>query len=235
KSGNQMEASRKMILALARDIRVVFIALAIRLIDMRDSDGKPEPARLLMARQTLTLYAPLANRLGIARLKWELQDLSLRILEPEQYREIARLLATRRVDRERDIDNLKMQISEALVRAGIHAAVSGRPKHIYSIWKKMQQKDLTFDGLFDIRAFRILVDDVSECYGALAVIHELLPPIPEEYSDYIAAPKANEYRSLHTVVQGPGHKPIEVQLRPHQMHEQAELGGAAHWRYKEGC
>ncbi|HET8700508.1 MAG TPA: bifunctional (p)ppGpp synthetase/guanosine-3',5'-bis(diphosphate) 3'-pyrophosphohydrolase, partial [Nitrococcus sp.] len=234
KSADQIEASRKMILAMAQDMRVVFIALADRLADMRGLDCRPVAVQRQMARQTLELYAPLANRLGIFQLKWELEDLSLRALEPEGYRRIARLLAKRRVDRERDIHDLQAQITKALAQAGIDAQVTGRPKHIYSIWRKMRQKGLAFHDLLDIRAVRVLVQTVSQCYAALGIIHDLWPPIPNEYDDYIAAPKANNYQSLHTAVIGPGGKSLEIQIRTRQMHQQAELGIAAHWRYKEG-
>lgn len=234
KSADQAEALRKMILAMARDIRVVFIALAERLVDLRGLDRRPVAVQQQMARQTLALYAPLANRLGIFQLKWELEDLSLRALEPEAYRRIARLLAEKRVDRERDIRDLQAQIAAALEQAGIDAQVTGRPKHIYSIWRKMRQKALDFHDLLDIRAIRVQVDTISQCYAALGVIHGLWQPISHEYDDYIATPKANDYQSLHAAVIGPGGKSLEVQIRTREMHQRAELGIAAHWRYKEG-
>lgn len=234
KNTGQVEILRKMILAMARDIRVVFIALAERLADVRRLDHRPVAIQNQMARQTLELYAPLANRLGVSQLKWELEDLSLRALEPESYRRIAHLLAERRIDRERDIRDLQARISEALEQAGIDAQITGRPKHIYSIWRKMQQKGLGFHDLLDIRAVRVLVDTIPECYAALGVIQGLWRPIPDEYDDYIVAPKANNYQSLHAVVIGPGGKSLEVQIRTREMHQQAELGIAAHWRYKEG-
>lgn len=230
----QVEAVRKMILAMARDIRVVCIALAVRLIDMRQLDDWPPAERRYIARQTLELYAPLANRLGIFQLKWELEDLSLRALRPEHYRRIAQQLSARRIERLEEIDEFQDQLTRALQQAGIPAQVTGRPKHIFSIWKKMRQKDLPFQEVFDIRAFRVLVDTVEQCYAALAIVHELWSPLTREYSDYIVVPKANNYQSLHTVVQGPANKALEVQFRTHDMHDHAEHGVAAHWRYKEG-
>lgn len=233
-SNTQFEALRKMILAMARDIRVVCIALAMRVVELHQLPYETNAFGQELAWQTLALYAPLANRLGIARLKWELEDLSLRLLEPQSYHTIARSLAATRRGRERDIRQLQARLSETLTAAGIKAEVSGRPKHIYSIWRKMQSKNLEFTRLFDIRAFRVLVETVADCYAALAAVHELWSPITAEYSDYIAAPKANNYQSLHTVVSGPDGRSIEVQLRTYAMHQQAEFGVAAHWRYKEG-
>ncbi|MCO6441058.1 MAG: bifunctional (p)ppGpp synthetase/guanosine-3',5'-bis(diphosphate) 3'-pyrophosphohydrolase [Nitrococcus mobilis] len=233
-STGQVEALRKMILAMARDIRVVFIALAQRLVDIRTLERRPVTVQQRMARQTLELYAPLANRLGLLRLKWELEDRSLRILKPADYRCIARLLAERRVDRERDIRALQRQASAALQQAGIDAQVTGRAKHIYSIWRKMQQKGLDFHHLLDIRAIRVLVRTIPDCYAALGVIQSLWQPIPDGYDDYIATPKANNYQSLHAAVIGPTGKSLEVQIRTREMHQRAELGVAAHWRYKEG-
>ncbi|NLO80741.1 MAG: GTP diphosphokinase [Xanthomonadaceae bacterium] len=230
----QAEALRKMILAMARDIRVVFITLAERLDDMRQLRNLPPEEQRRIARETQDLYAPLANRLGIWQLKWELEDLSFRYLQPETYKQIARLLAERRVDRENYIAKVKRQLSEALEKAGIRAEIDGRPKHLYSIWKKMQRKGLRFHELFDIRAVRVLVDDVASCYAALGVVHSLWRHIPKEFDDYIATPKKNNYRSLHTAVIGPEGRTLEVQIRTHEMHQQAELGVAAHWRYKEG-
>ena len=230
----QAEALRKMILAMARDIRVVFITLAERLDDMRTLKNRPEEEQRRIARETQDLYAPLANRLGIWQLKWELEDLSFRYCEPETYKRIARLLAERRVDRENYIADVKRQLGEALSQAGIKAAIDGRPKHLYSIWKKMQRKGLDFHELFDIRAVRVLVDDVASCYAALGIVHSLWRHIPKEFDDYIATPKENNYRSLHTAVVGPQGRTLEVQIRTHEMHQQAELGIAAHWRYKEG-
>ncbi|RZU98089.1 GTP diphosphokinase [Spiribacter vilamensis] len=228
------EALRKMLLAMARDIRVVFLVLAERLDDMRVLGVLPEADRQRMARETLDLHAPLGNRLGIWQIKWELEDLSFRYLEPENYRRIAGLLAERRVDRERFIEAMKARIETHLAEAGLSAEVTGRPKHIYSIWRKMQRKGLGFDELFDLRAVRVLVDSVPACYTALGIVHSLWQPIPREFDDYIATPKENNYRSLHTAVVGDGGRSVEVQIRTREMHDQAELGIAAHWRYKEG-
>ena len=228
------EALRKMLLAMARDIRVVFLVLAERLHDMRVLRQANDDEHQRMARETLDLYAPLANRLGIWQVKWELEDLSFRCLDPTAYKRIARLLAERRVDRERFIEEMKFRLEAALASAGIEAEVSGRPKHIYSIWRKMRRKGLGFHELFDLRAFRILVETVPQCYAALGVVHQLWQPIPGEFDDYIASPKENNYQSLHTAVAGAAGRAVEVQIRTHGMHEQAELGIAAHWRYKEG-
>lgn len=230
----QAEALRKMILAMARDIRVVFITLAERLDDMRTLKTRPPSEQQRIARETQDLYAPLANRLGIWQLKWELEDLSFRYLQPDTYKQIARLLAERRVDRENYIAQVTEDLGKALAHAGIKAEIDGRPKHLYSIWKKMQRKGLDFHELFDIRAVRILVQDVAACYASLGVVHSLWRHIPKEFDDYIATPKENNYRSLHTAVVGPQGRTLEVQIRTHEMHQQAELGIAAHWRYKEG-
>ncbi|KAF0280626.1 GTP diphosphokinase [Spiribacter aquaticus] len=232
--GKRAEALRKMLLAMARDIRVVFLVLAERLHDLRLLGALPEAERQQVARETLDLHAPLANRLGIWQIKWELEDLSFRYLDPDSYKRIARLLAERRVDRERFIEAMKARLGTHLAEAGLNAEISGRPKHIYSIWRKMQRKGLGFDELFDLRAVRVLVDTVPACYTALGIIHSLWQPIPREFDDYIASPKENDYRSLHTAVMGEGGRPVEVQIRTREMHDQAELGIAAHWRYKEG-
>ena len=232
--GKRAEALRKMLLAMARDIRVVFLVLAERLHDLRALGVLSADDQQRIARETLDLHAPLANRLGIWQIKWELEDLSFRYLDPTNYKRIARLLAERRVDRERFIEAMKTRMERHLAEAGLQAEVSGRPKHIYSIWRKMQRKGLGFDELFDLRAVRILVDSVPACYTALGIVHSLWQPIPREFDDYIASPKENDYRSLHTAVMGEGGRPVEVQIRTHEMHDQAELGIAAHWRYKEG-
>ncbi|MEJ2604801.1 MAG: bifunctional (p)ppGpp synthetase/guanosine-3',5'-bis(diphosphate) 3'-pyrophosphohydrolase, partial [Gammaproteobacteria bacterium] len=180
------------------------------------------------------IYAPLANRLGIWQLKWELEDLSFRMLEPETYRRIARQLNQRRAEREAVIQSVRARLQSELDAAGIVAEISGRPKHIYSIWRKMQRKDTELDKIFDVLALRIFVNDVRDCYAALGVVHNLWPYLPQEFDDYIANPKKNLYQSLHTAVMGPGGQPVEVQIRTHEMHRHAELGVAAHWRYKEG-
>ncbi len=231
---DQAESLRKMLLAMADDVRVVLIKLADRLHNMRTLGHLPAEKRRRIAAETLEIYAPLANRLGIWQLKWELEDLAFRYLNPDTYREIARLLDESRADRERYIERQVARIRTALVQAGIRAEVRGRPKHIYSIWRKMQRKRVEFHQVFDVRAIRVLVDEVADCYAALGVVHGLWHHIPREFDDYIANPKENLYRSLHTAVVGPGGKVLEVQIRTHEMHRQAELGVAAHWTYKEG-
>lgn len=228
------EGLRRLLLALVRDLRVVFILLARHLARMRLAARGDEAARRALAELAADLHAPLANRLGIWQVKWELEDLAFRFLQPDTYKRIARLLDERRGDRERYIAECRRQLSDALARAGIRADVAGRPKHIFSIWKKMQRKDDDFGHLYDIRALRVLVDDVPTCYAALGVVHSLWPHVPGEFDDYIARPKGNDYRSLHTAVVGPEDKTLEVQIRTHEMHAHAELGVAAHWRYKEG-
>ncbi len=230
---NQTESLRKMLLAMAEDVRVILIKLADRLHDMRVLRYLPVEKRRRMSGETLDLFAPLANRLGIWQIKWELEDLSLRYLEPETYQHMAQLLDERRIDRENYIQKVVKILSGALQRTGIHAEVSGRPKHIYSIWRKMQRKGLTFNQIFDVRAIRVLVNTVSECYTALGIIHTKWQPIRGEFDDYIANPKSNNYQSLHTAVVGPEQKIFEVQIRTHEMHHHAELGIASHWRYKE--
>ncbi len=233
-AGARAEALRKMLLAMARDIRVVFLVLAERLDDMRELRELADQDQQRIARETLDLFAPLANRLGIWQIKWELEDLAFRCLEPEAYRRIAKLLAEKRVDRERFIQSMKARLETGLSKANIAAQVSGRPKHLYSIWRKMQRKGLGFHELYDLRAMRLLVDTEQACYAALGVVHNLWQPISREFDDYIASPKENDYRSLHTAVVGEGGRAVEIQIRTHAMHEQAELGIAAHWRYKEG-
>jgi len=228
------EGLRRLLLALVRDLRAVLVLLAIQLVRLREAGSLEHEARHALAELTSDIYAPLANRLGIWQLKWELEDLAFRWLQPETYQRIARLLDEKRGDRERFIDEAMARIRAALDEAGIAADVAGRPKHIYSIWKKMQRKGVPFSELYDIRAVRVLVDDIPDCYAALGLVHQTWPSIPSEFDDYIAHPKGNDYRSLHTAVIGPGGRTLEVQIRTHQMHEHAELGVAAHWRYKEG-
>jgi len=230
----QIEVLRKMLLAMVNDIRVVLIKLAGRTQTLRCLSGASPDIQKLIAQETQSLFAPLANRLGVWQIKWELEDLSVRYLNPELYREVSRLLDERRTDRERYIDDVVQKLKLTLTRAGISADVTGRPKHIYSIINKMKRKNLAFDELYDIRAVRILVDDVQSCYAALSLVHELWPPIASEYDDYIARPKSNNYRSLHTAVTGPRGQTFEVQIRTREMHQYSELGVAAHWRYKEG-
>jgi GTP pyrophosphokinase len=228
------EGLRRLLLAIIRDLRVVFILLARQLVMMRRASDLAEDDRRALAQLTADIHAPLANRLGIWQLKWELEDLAFRYLQPETYRRIATLLDERRGARETWIANATHMLGEALTEAGIAADVAGRPKHISSIWRKMQKKGLDFSGLYDIRALRVLVRDVPACYAALGVVHSLWPFIPGEFDDYIASPKGNNYQSLHTAVIGPEGRTLEVQIRSHDMHAYAELGFAAHWRYKEG-
>jgi len=228
------EGLRRLLLALVRDLRAVLVLLAVQLVRLRDAAALPADERRALAELTADIHAPLANRLGIWQLKWELEDLAFRWLQPDTYQRIARLLDEKRGDRERFIQDAMARLREALAEAGITADVAGRPKHIYSIWKKMQRKGLPFSELYDIRAVRVLVDDIPACYSVLGLVHQLFMSIPSEFDDYIAHPKGNDYRSLHTAVIGPGGQTLEVQIRTHQMHEHAELGVAAHWRYKEG-
>ncbi|MGN6226621.1 MAG: RelA/SpoT family protein [Dyella sp.] len=228
------EGLRRLLLAIIRDVRVVFVLLARQLARMRAAAALDGDARVRLARLTRDIHAPLANRLGIWQLKWELEDLAFRYLESDTYRRIAALLDERREDREQFIRESLAELRRVLDAAGIHADLAGRPKHIYSIWKKMQRKALAFSDLYDIRAVRILVDSVADCYAALGVVHALWPYLPGEFDDYVARPKANGYRSLHTAVVGPHGKTLEVQIRTHEMHRANELGVAAHWRYKEG-
>ena len=229
----QSEALRRMLLATISDPRLVVVRLAEQLIELRALKQADPERRRRAALQTIEIFAPLANRLGVWQLKWELEDLAFRFLEPERYREIAGHLNERRADREIYISNAIVEITKALDDAGLTGEVMGRPKHIYSIWRKMQSKGLSFERVFDIRAVRILVPDIAACYAALGVVHGRWPYLDGEFDDYIANPKENGYQSLHTAVLGPGNVPLEVQIRTTAMHDQAELGVAAHWRYKE--
>ena len=228
------EGLRRLLLAIIRDIRVVFLLLARQLVLMRTAARAPDAERRALAQLSADIHAPLANRLGIWQVKWELEDLAFRYLQPDVYRRIASLLDERRGGREAWIENARQQLVHTLANAGINADIAGRPKHIYSIWRKMQRKGLEFSELYDVHALRVLVDDVATCYAALGVVHTLWPYIAGEFDDYIASPKGNQYQSLHTAVVGPDGKTLEVQIRSHEMHRHAELGVAAHWRYKEG-
>jgi len=238
----QSENLRRMLLAVVEDVRVVLIRLAEHTCEMHAVVGaghRPSPVvgpfdRKHMAEESLQIYAPLANRLGIGQLKWELEDLAFRILEPTTYKHIAKLLDERRVDRDDYIVKVVEAVEDSLKKQGITPEISGRAKHIYSIWKKMQRKGIGYHEIYDVRAIRILVSTVRECYATLGTIHSLWQPIPKEFDDYIANPKANGYRSLHTAVVGPDGRALEIQIRTFEMHTQAELGVAAHWRYKEG-
>lgn len=230
----QAESLRKMLLAMAEDVRVVLIKLADRLHAMRTLPALPVENQQRIARETMDIFAPLANRLGIWQIKWELEDLAFRYLEPETYKRLAKLLNERRVDRERYIADFIAELDDALAKVGIKAAVTGRPKHIYSIYRKMSRKDVDYSQIQDLRAVRVIVDEVRDCYAALGVVHSLWQYVQGEFDDYIANPKANSYRSLHTAVIGPQGKTVEVQIRTQDMHQHSEYGVAAHWRYKEG-
>ena len=230
----QSEALRKMLLAVVSDVRLVLVRIAEQLHRLRMAKNEDSATKASLALETREIYSALANRLGVWQLKWELEDLAFRYSDPDKYTEIAGALKEKRGEREEFIDDVKGQLQTELQNAGIRARITGRPKHIYSIWRKMLRKDRGLESLFDIRAVRLLVDDVKDCYAALGVVHNLWPYLPGEFDDYIANPKDNDYRSLHTAVIGPEGKTLEVQIRTHDMHRQAELGVAAHWRYKEG-
>ncbi|MCG9753651.1 GTP diphosphokinase [Shewanella insulae] len=230
----QIDNIRKMLLAMVEDVRAVVIKLAERICLLREVKNADEETRVLLAREIADIYAPLANRLGIGQLKWELEDISFRYLHPEIYKDIAKQLDGKRMDREIYIETFVNQLQQRLDEEQIRAKVYGRPKHIYSIWKKMRGKDLTFDELFDVRAVRVVTERLQDCYGALGVVHTLWHHIPKEFDDYVANPKPNGYQSIHTIVVGPEGKTVEIQIRTEQMHEDAELGVAAHWKYKEG-
>jgi GTP pyrophosphokinase len=235
KMATQMETLRKMVLAMATDMRVVLVRLASRVTTLRYfADCKREDGLAQQfASETMDLYAPLANRLGVWQLKWELEDLSFRFLEPVQYKRIAKMLEEKRLERESFVVSAIARLERELAAVGVKAEVSGRPKHIYSIWKKMRGKDVNFDELYDVRAFRVIVDDVKDCYTVLGIVHNAWTPITKEFDDYISRPKANGYKSLHTVVVVEDGRPLEVQIRTREMHQFAEYGVAAHWRYKE--
>ncbi|MDH5648291.1 MAG: GTP diphosphokinase [Gammaproteobacteria bacterium] len=234
KDAARAESLRKMLLAMAEDIRVVLIKLADRLHNMRTLASLTPDKQSRIAQETMEIFAPLANRLGIWQLKWELEDLSFRYMEPVAYKTIVAMLSERRSDREQYISKFIDRLNAEISQRGIAAQITGRPKHIYGIWKKMRQKGRDFDQIYDVRAVRIHVDKVEDCYTVLGVIHSLWKYIPGEFDDYIATPKENNYRSIHTAVLGPEGKVVEIQIRTHDMHRQAEYGVAAHWRYKEG-
>ena len=230
---SQSEALRKMLLAVVSDPRLVLVRLAEQLHKLRAAKRTPSAQRQA-AIETQEIYAPLASRLGVWQLKWELEDLAFRFLEPATYQRIAGLLQEKRRERESFINDVKQTLETELANAHIAAEVSGRPKHIYSIYRKMLRKDSSIKQIYDIRAVRVFVNDVAQCYAALGVVHQLWQHLHGEFDDYIANPKDNDYRSLHTAVIGPGGKTLEVQIRTFDMHRHAELGVAAHWRYKEG-
>ncbi len=233
-SNEQVDTVRRMLLAMVEDVRAVVIKLAERIAALREVKNADEETRVLVAKEISSIYAPLANRLGIGQLKWELEDLSFRYLHPDTYKQIAHLLDEKRIDREHYIEEFVQNLSQCLQDEGIKADVYGRPKHIYSIWRKMQKKHLDFTELYDVRAVRIIVPRLQDCYAALGVVHTHYHHIPREFDDYIANPKPNGYQSIHTVVLGPSGKTVEIQIRTEQMHKDAELGVAAHWKYKEG-
>ncbi|MGF7453171.1 GTP diphosphokinase [Pasteurella bettyae] len=234
-SNSQVDNIRRMLLAMVDDFRCVIIKLAERIIYLRDEEKRyPRQYKIEAAKECSNIYAPLANRLGIGQLKWELEDYCFRNLQPEEYRIIAIKLHERRLDREQYIASFVDTISHYLNEAMTGAEVYGRPKHIYSIWRKMQKKQLDFNELYDIRAVRIIVPKLQDCYTALGIVHTHFKHLPEQFDDYVANPKPNGYQSIHTVVLGEGEKPIEVQIRTQKMHDDAELGVAAHWKYKEG-
>jgi GTP pyrophosphokinase len=230
---DQVDNMRRMLLSMVEDVRAVVIKLAVQVCALRHAKHQDEETRVLLARDVSMVYAPLANRLGIGQLKWELEDLAFHYLHPKVYKEIAHLLDGKRIDREQYINNFVEALSNALAMRQVRAEVYGRPKHIASIWKKMQRKNLSFDDLYDVRAVRILTEDIQDCYATLGVIHTMFKPIPGEFDDYIAHAKPNGYQSIHTVVVGAEGKTVEIQIRTQSMHQDAELGIAAHWKYKE--
>ena len=233
-SVNQVDNIRRMLLAMVEDVRAVVVKLAERLVYLRLVKNADEETRVLAAKETANIYAPLANRLGIGQLKWELEDISFRYLHPDVYKKIAKLLDEKRLAREQYMVDFVGDLNNKIAGANIDGEVYGRPKHIYSIWKKMQKKSLDFEQLFDVRAVRVVVEQLQDCYAALGIVHTSWNHLPSEFDDYVATPKANGYQSIHTVVLGPEGKTVEIQIRTRQMHEDAELGVAAHWRYKEG-
>ncbi|MDO6684295.1 MULTISPECIES: GTP diphosphokinase [unclassified Agarivorans] len=233
-SSIQIDNVRRMLLAMVGDVRAIVIKLAERICFLREVKNEEEDVRVLAAKESQDIYAPLANRLGIGQLKWELEDFTFRYLHPITYKQIAKQLDEKRLDRTHYIDDFVSKLQQEIEGANIDAQVYGRPKHIYSIWRKMQKKDLSFDKLFDVRAIRIVAEKLQDCYAILGIVHTSWHHIPSEFDDYVANPKPNGYQSIHTVVIGPEGKSIEVQIRTKQMHEDSELGVAAHWKYKEG-
>ncbi|OOF28768.1 GTP diphosphokinase [Salinivibrio sp. IB872] len=230
----QVDNVRRMLLSMVEDFRCVVIKLAERICYLREVKDAPEEVRLQAAKESANIYAPLANRLGIGQLKWEIEDYAFRYQHAQTYKQIAKQLAERRIDRENYITAFVTDLQQAMEASHINAQVYGRPKHIYSIWRKMQKKNLQFDELFDVRAVRIIAEELQDCYAALGAVHTKYRHLPKEFDDYVANPKPNGYQSIHTVVLGPEGKPVEIQIRTRQMHDDAELGVAAHWKYKEG-
>ncbi|WP_070970424.1 GTP diphosphokinase [Vibrio sonorensis] len=230
----QVDNVRRMLLAMVDDFRCVVIKLAERICNLIEVKKASDEVRAAAAKECANIYAPLANRLGIGQLKWEIEDYAFRYQQPETYKQIAKQLSERRIVREQYITDFVDDLTNEMQVCGINAEVSGRPKHIYSIWRKMQKKSLAFDELFDVRAVRIIADQLQDCYAALGVVHTKYKHLPNEFDDYVANPKPNGYQSIHTVILGPEGKTIEIQIRTKQMHEDSELGVAAHWKYKEG-
>ena len=225
---------RKMLIAMAKDIRVILIKLADRLHNMRTLAALPEERRIEKARETMEIYAPLAHRLGISSIKWELEDLAFYYLEPHRFHQVSRMVAESRKVREEYLNKVIEQLDDDLSAVGIHARISGRPKHLYSVYQKMSQKGKDFNEIYDLIALRVIVDSVKDVYGALGTVHSIWKPVPGRFKDYVAMPKFNMYQSLHTTVIGPSGSPLEIQIRSEEMHRTAEYGVAAHWRYKEG-
>ncbi|MFG0739646.1 GTP diphosphokinase [Proteus terrae] len=234
-SSVQVDNVRRMLLSMVEDFRCVVIKLSERIAHLREVKDATEDERVLAAKECFNIYAPLANRLGIGQLKWELEDFCFRYLHPDEYKKIASLLHERRIDREQYIDNFVSTVRGYMKEENVDVDIYGRPKHIYSIWRKMKKKNLAFDELFDVRAVRIVVERLQDCYAALGIVHTHFRHLPDEFDDYVANPKPNGYQSIHTVVLGPEGKTVEIQIRTRQMHEDAELGVAAHWKYKEGA
>ncbi|MCA9738732.1 MAG: bifunctional (p)ppGpp synthetase/guanosine-3',5'-bis(diphosphate) 3'-pyrophosphohydrolase [Gemmatimonadota bacterium] len=230
----QVENYRKLLLSMAQDARVILVKLADRLHNMRTLEHLPPEKRLRVARETRQIYAPLAGRLGVARIRWELEDLAFKFLEPEAFTDLSRKIQQTRRQREREIAEMKRPLDEALRRQGIVAEVTGRPKHLWSIYRKMRKRGTSFEDIYDLMAMRVMTDSLQNCYAALGIIHSLWTPIPERFHDYVATPKSNMYRSIHTTVVGPAGRRYEIQIRTEEMHRTAEYGIAAHWRYKEG-
>ncbi len=233
-NAQQADNLRKMLLTMVEDVRAVVIKLAAQICYLRDVKNADEETRVLAAKQTNAIFGPLANRLGIGQLKWKLEDLAFRYLHPQVYKKIAAQLEEKRLDREQYMKDFVAAVHQRMQDEKLQCEVYGRPKHIFSIWKKMQKKHLSFDQLYDIRAVRIVTERVQDCYAVLGIVHTSWQHLPKEFDDYIATPKQNGYQSIHTVVLGPHGRPIEIQIRTRQMHDDAELGVAAHWRYKEG-
>src|SRR5690606_19517268 len=230
----QAQSPRKMFLAMAEDLRVIVIKLADRLHNMRTLRHLSVERQRRVATETLEIYAPLAHRLGMWSMKWEMEDLAFRALHPEEYAELARRIARRREEREKELQQVIDTLQKRLEEVGIRGVLQGRPKHLYSIWQKIQRQNKDLSEIYDLMAVRVIVDTVKDCYGVLGLVHTLWKPVPGRIKDYIAMPKSNLYQSLHTTVIGPRGEPLEIQIRTHEMHRIAEMGIAAHWLYKEG-